>query len=113
VENNYRDRVAEIIRQLQAGESTRRLKEVHSIAAAIGCRCLSLATGRKPEVLEEPIRISVISGTQSGIRNRRVPSEATPDKRDIAFDLVTHNPKVDRSNRSPQPAIFISSPGPA
>jgi hypothetical protein len=35
------------------------------------------------------------------MRAMRVPSEATPGKRDIVFDLTSDNPKVARSNRAP------------
>jgi hypothetical protein len=40
-------------------------------------------------------------GTSKSTIAVRVPSEATPDKRDMFFDLISHNPKVARSNRAP------------
>jgi hypothetical protein len=33
-------------------------------------------------------------GTSKSTKEVRVPSEATPDKRDIVFDFFSHNPKV-------------------
>ena len=40
-------------------------------------------------------------GTSRSTKSVRLPSEATPGKRDIAFDFISHNPKVARSNRAP------------
>jgi len=40
-------------------------------------------------------------GTSKSMKTVRVPSEATPGKRDIVFDFISHNPKVARSNRAP------------
>ena len=40
-------------------------------------------------------------GTSKSTKAVRVPSEATPDKRDMIFDLTSHNPKVVGSNPTP------------
>jgi hypothetical protein len=44
-------------------------------------------------------------GTSKLRKAVRAPSEATPDKRDIVFDRISHNPKVVGSN--PTPATFF------
>src|ERR1700674_140860 len=40
-------------------------------------------------------------GTSKSRKGVRVPSEATPDKRDVVFALLSHNPKVVGSNPPP------------
>src|SRR6266853_653890 len=44
-------------------------------------------------------------GTTKSTKTARVPSEATPGKRDIVFDFISHNPKVVGSN--PTPATIV------
>jgi hypothetical protein len=45
-------------------------------------------------------------GTSKGCKSCAVPSEATPDKRDIVFDFISHNPKVASSNLAPATTWF-------
>src|SRR6266851_3087947 len=50
-------------------------------------------------------------GTTKSTKTARVPSEATPGKRDIVFDFVSHNPKVVGSNPTPATNFLKSRAG--
>jgi hypothetical protein len=51
-------------------------------------------------------------GTSKKDKSGAVPSEATPDKRDIVFDFISHNPKVVGSNPTPATTFLESKAGP-
>src|SRR5713101_3055618 len=50
-------------------------------------------------------------GTTKSTKTAQVPSEATPGKRDIVFDFVSHNPKVVGSNPTPATNFLKSRAG--
>ena len=50
-------------------------------------------------------------GTSKMLKAARGASGATPDKRDTIFDLLSHNPKVGRSNRPPATSHTPNSQG--
>jgi hypothetical protein len=58
------------------------------------------------DVIDGMITLGTELGTSKSTKPVRGPSEATPDKRDIVFDRISHNPKVVGSN--PTPATKIS-----
>lgn len=53
-----------------------------------------------PDIAVDPSHVSMPSSlgtaldTSKSAKTVRVPSEATPGKRDIVFDFISHNPKV-------------------
>jgi len=49
----------------------------------------------------EPAYLGSGLGTSKSTKTARGPSEATPAKRDMIFDLTSHNPKVVGSNLTP------------
>jgi len=60
-----------------------------------------------PDIAVDPSHVSMPSSlgtaldTSKSVKTVRVPSEATPGKRDIVFDFISHNPKVVGSNLTP------------
>ena len=46
-------------------------------------------------------RLGTGLGTSRSVKTVRAPSEATPGKRDMVFDFISHNPKVVGSNPTP------------
>ena len=60
-------------------------------------------------IFENPVQLVLGTGlgTSKSTKVMQIPSEATPDKRDIVFDFISHNPKVVGSN----PTIATNSQG--
>jgi hypothetical protein len=54
--------------------------------------------GRRLKRESRPSSLGTALGTSKSMKTVRVPSEATPSKRDIVFDFISHNPKVVGSN---------------
>jgi len=68
---------------------------------------------KSPEFNQEsgPSTLGTELGTSKSRKPVRVPSEATQDKRDMIFDLTSHNPKVVGSNPTPATNYLVIQQG--
>jgi len=70
-------------------------------------------TGEGPDSASErrPSYLGTGLGTSKSTKAVQEPSEATPGKRDIVFDFISHNPKIVGSNPTPATSYIVCSQG--